>query len=123
MSSNLNYNFQFIYVIAIFASHIINLNYQKMQYTTVKEFLDDWAFEGSSTQKVIDNLTDESLKQSVYSDGGTLGKLGWHLTETIGEMLGRTGLKVFSPDMTQYNAASAAQLKECYKHASESLVE
>jgi uncharacterized damage-inducible protein DinB len=38
-------------------------------------------------------------------------------------MLGRTGLKVFSPDMHQWDESKADNLKECYKNASESLVE
>jgi uncharacterized damage-inducible protein DinB len=96
-----------------------------MIYTNLNEFLDDWAFESSSTQKVMDNLTDESMKQRVTDTGRSLGFIGWHLTETIGEMMGRTGLKIFSPDFESghWDQKSAASLKECYKHASDSLVE
>jgi len=75
-----------------------------MTYTKLQEFYDDWAYEAGATQKVFN-------------------KLGWHITETISEMLGRTGLKVFSPDMEHYKAASAKDLQECYKHASDSFIE
>lgn len=94
-----------------------------MQYTTLKEFFDDWAYESSATHKIIDNLTDESLQQSASPRTRTLGRLGWHITESIGEMMGRTGLKVFTPDMEHYNDMESAQLKECYKLASESMLE
>lgn len=96
-----------------------------MTYTTLNEFLGDWAFESESTLKVLDNLTDTSLEQKVTSTGRSLGFLGWHLTETISEMMGKTGLKVFSPDLTtgNWNENNADDLKECYKHASDSLVE
>lgn len=94
-----------------------------MTYKTLQEFYDDWAYESQSTQKVLNNLTDESLSQKVTPTGRSLGFLGWHNTETIGEMLGRTGLKVFIPDMANYNSASAKDLQECYKNASESLIE
>jgi uncharacterized damage-inducible protein DinB len=94
-----------------------------MIYRTLGEFLKDWDFESETTMKMLNNLTDESLKQKVTPEGRSLGFLGWHITESIGEMLGRTGLKVFSPDMEQYDSASSSHLRECYQNASESLVE
>src|SRR5436190_13010178 len=94
-----------------------------MTYSTLKEFYGDWTYESDAMQKVLNNLTDESLNQKVTPTGRSLGFLGWHNTETIGEMLGRTGLKVFIPDMANYNTASAKDLQECYKNASGSLVE
>ncbi len=96
-----------------------------MTYTHLDEFLADWAYESSATQKVLDNLTDDSLGQKVSENGRTLGFIGWHITETVGEMMSKTGLKVFSPDLESghWNTASAASLQECYKNASESLVE
>ncbi len=96
-----------------------------MIYKTLDEFLGDWGYEGAATQKVLDNLTDESLSNEVTPGGRSLGFLGWHLTETIGEMMDKTGLKVFTPDFTtgHWDEKSAASLRECYKHASNSLVE
>lgn len=96
-----------------------------MTYTSLNEFLSDWAFESAATLKVLDNITDPAMEQKVTPDGRSLGFIGWHLTETIGEMMGKTGLKVFSPDLTsgKWKESSAADLKECYKHASDSLVE
>jgi len=94
-----------------------------MEYRTIAEFLSDWNYESSSTLKMLNNLTDESLNTKVYNGGRSLGFLGWHITETISEMVGRTGLKLFSPDMERYKASSAKDLQESYKNASESLVE
>ncbi len=96
-----------------------------MTYTTIEEFLGDWAYESEATLKVLGNLTDASLGQKVTDTGISLGTIGWHITETLGEMMGKTGLKVFSPDFTtgHWNENSAANLKECYQNASESLVE
>jgi len=96
-----------------------------MIYKTIQEFLNEWAYESESTIRVLANLTDESMNQKVTPDRRSLGFLGWHLTETIGEMMGRTGLKIFTPDLTtgHWDEKSADSLRECYKHASESLVE
>jgi len=94
-----------------------------MVYTTLNEFFGDWDYESQSTIKMFGFLTDESLKQKITLDGRSLGFLGWHLIETISEMPGRTGLKIFSPDLNHYNTASAEHLRECYKNASDSLIE
>jgi uncharacterized damage-inducible protein DinB len=94
-----------------------------MSYKTMQDFYKDWAYESGSTMKVLENLTDASLSQKVTNDGRSLGFLAWHLVETISEMPGRTGLKVFSPDMEHYDANNAAHIKECYKNASESLTD
>jgi uncharacterized damage-inducible protein DinB len=94
-----------------------------MHYLKLQEFLSDWAYESSATQKMFENFTDESLKQEVVPGGRSLGRLAWHTTETIGEMMGRTGLKVFSPDMEHYDENKAQHLKECYKNSCDSLVE
>jgi uncharacterized damage-inducible protein DinB len=94
-----------------------------MAYNTLKDFFDDWKYESESTIKLLGNLTNESLNQKITAEGRSLGFLGWHLVETISEMPGRTGLKIFSPDMEHYDAANAEHLKECYKNASDSLTE
>ena len=96
-----------------------------MVYTNLEEFLNDWAYESSATQKVIDNITDEAMNQKVYPEGRSLGFLGWHITETIGEMMGKTGLKLFTPDLEggHWKEESAADLKTCYKNAADSLTE
>ncbi len=96
-----------------------------MLYRELNDFLKDWEDESKATLKTFGNLTDESLKQKVTPAGRSLGFLGWHITETIGEMMGRTGLKVFTPDMESghWNENDASNLVECYKNASESLVE
>ncbi|HJY64544.1 MAG TPA: DinB family protein [Ignavibacteria bacterium] len=94
-----------------------------MIYKTIEEFFKDWAYESESTLKMFNNFTVESMNQKVTGDGRSLGFLGWHITETINEMVGRTGLKLFSPDMEHYDSKNPKHLQECYKNASDSLVE
>jgi len=94
-----------------------------MVFKSLNEFFRDWEYESQSTIKMLSYLTDESLKQKVTPEGRSLGFLGWHLIETLSEMPGRTGLKIFSPDLNHYNTASADHISECYKNASDSLVE
>jgi uncharacterized damage-inducible protein DinB len=61
-------------------------------FRTINDFLEAWKYESEATLKVFDNLTDESLNQKVTDEGRTLGFIAWHITQTIGEMMSKTGL-------------------------------
>lgn len=92
-------------------------------YKSLKDFQDDWAYESSSTAKVFDALTDESLGQKVDDAGRSLGFIAWHIATTIPEMMERTGLSVSGSMPDEPVPASAAKIKEAYDKASASLVE
>ncbi len=61
-------------------------------YRTIKDFLDDWAYEHEATTKIFSTLTDASLHERVSPQGRTLGGLAWHITVSLSEMISRTGL-------------------------------
>lgn len=61
-------------------------------YTSIKDFLADWQYEVAATGKVLAALTNESLGQRVSDNGRTLGRLAWHITQTLTEMPHRAGL-------------------------------
>jgi uncharacterized damage-inducible protein DinB len=52
-------------------------------FQTIEGFLKMWEHESKLTQKVLDQLTDESLKQEVIAENWKLGSLAWHLTTAI----------------------------------------
>lgn len=89
----------------------------------IEDFIKDWEYEAESTGKVLRALTDESLGQRVSAEGRTLGFLGWHLTQTLGEMLEKVGLKVDAPAMDQECPTSAAQIASAYETAARSVTE
>ena len=76
----------------------------------IEDFQKDWTYEAEMTGKVLQTLTDESLGQKVNADGRDLGFLGWHLTQTLGEMLALVGLKIDAPDHTAPRPNSAAEI-------------
>ena len=61
-------------------------------FTSIDQFIDTWKNEIQFTHNVLAGLTDESLSQEVDPGGRTLGRLVWHITQTMPEMLHRTGL-------------------------------
>lgn len=89
----------------------------------MSEFYPIWAYESEMTQKTLDNLTDASLGHVAYPDGRTIGRLAWHIVQTVPEMMGRTGLAVLGPHEHDPVPSAAATIGEAYKVASASLVE
>jgi uncharacterized damage-inducible protein DinB len=90
-------------------------------YRTIQDFQEDWATETEAAQKVLEALTDDSLGQEVYSGGRTLGRIAWHLVQTLPEMGGRTGLTVVGPGETEPIPASAQQIADRFREAAASL--
>ena len=92
-------------------------------FRRVSDFQKIWVYESEATLKMLKGLSDASLSQSVGPDGRTLGRLVWHLTGTIPEMMNRTGLKVAGFGEHDALSASAAAIVAVYETASKSLVE
>lgn len=89
----------------------------------IEDFQKDWAYEAEMTGKVLNTLTDESLGQKVNPDGRSLGFLGWHLTQTLGEMLGLVGLKIDAPGFDQECPAKASDIAAAYEKAAKSVTD
>ncbi|MEO8042793.1 MAG: DinB family protein [Acidobacteriota bacterium] len=90
---------------------------------TIDDFQKDWAYEVGATGKILNALTDESLAQKVTPDGRSLGFLAWHLTQTLPEMLGHTGLKIDGPSHDQECPASASEIASAYEQAAKSVTQ
>ena len=93
-------------------------------FKSIDQFIDTWQHEIQFTHNVLAGLTDESLSQEVDPGGRTLGRLGWHLTQTMPEMLHRTGLVgVEGPDEAEMPPAAAAAITASYDAAAQSLLD
>ena len=92
-------------------------------YHKIQDFLTDWKAESAITQKIFNNLTDESLSQKVYAEGRTLGFLAWHITTSVGEICSKTGMKIDGPEENSDAPDSAKEIISAYKKASDSLYE
>jgi uncharacterized damage-inducible protein DinB len=86
-----------------------------MMYTSMNAFLEDCTQEAELTLKVLDKLTDESLKQAVSdAQPRTLGELAWHLVGSYGAFLDSAGLKMEGPDLSK-QPAFAADIAKNYR--------
>lgn len=66
-------------------------------FRRIDDFLASWTRESETTLKLFRACTDASLAQTVTPNGRTLGRLAWHITLTLPEMLGHAGLPVTGP--------------------------
>jgi uncharacterized damage-inducible protein DinB len=91
-------------------------------FRRIADFEKAWKDESDATLKVLRTLTDASLAQAVGAEGRSLARLGWHLAETIPEMMGRTGLEIGGPAYDSPPPASAAAIADAYAGASAALL-
>ncbi len=89
-------------------------------FNSIEQFGQVWRVESELTRATIAGLTDASLSQAVGPSARTLARLAWHLTQTLPEALGRTGLKVDGPGEHEPPPAEVAKLVDAYVTASES---
>jgi uncharacterized damage-inducible protein DinB len=90
-------------------------------FRKIEDFLAGWEYETEATLKVFRALTDESLQGEPHPDLRTLGRLAWHIAQTIPEMGGRAGLKLEGPGGTDPIPTSAAEIGARYEEAADSL--
>jgi uncharacterized damage-inducible protein DinB len=87
-------------------------------YITISDFIKEWNREAMLTQRVLEGLTDDSLKQQVYSEGRTLGRIAWHITTNIPEYLAEFGLKIDGVKNAESVPTSAQEIAETFKNIS-----
>ena len=90
-------------------------------FRKVEDFLGSWTYETEATLKVFEKLTDESLGQKVHEGGRTLGRIAWHIIQTLPEMGGQTGLAIQGPGETDPIPPTASEITARFKETAESL--
>jgi uncharacterized damage-inducible protein DinB len=91
-------------------------------FRTIADFESAWAQEVAATLKILGALDDRSLGQAVAADSRTLGRLAWHVTGTIAEMMNRTGLAVVGRVGEKPVPHHAAEIVAAYEESSRSLL-
>ena len=92
-------------------------------YQHIDEFLRDWKTESEKTSQIFNVMTDDSLSQAVAPGGRSVGRLAWHITTSILEMMGRVGLQVDGPEAESAVPDAAEEIQASYASASASLHE
>jgi uncharacterized damage-inducible protein DinB len=90
--------------------------------TSIKQFRESWRKESENTRKVLAELTDESIKKELVKEHRSLGRIAWHIVQTIPEMLSKTGLNPEGPKGNEPVPASAKEIIKAYDLAAGSLL-
>jgi len=93
-----------------------------MMFRRVSDFLASWKDESESTLKILRALDDRSLPGAADSHR-SLGRLAWHVTTTLGEMMERTGMKVGGPAHDAPVPAAAATIVSAYEAGAAAITE
>lgn len=90
--------------------------------SSIEEFAHLWQYESDATRKLLAELTDASLGQAVAKDHRTIGRIAWHITTSLAEMMQRTGLKVAGPPADAPLPSRAEAIRKEYEEAAASLI-
>jgi len=92
-------------------------------YRTIADFEETWKNERENSLKMMRALTDASLDQKVAPGGRTLGRIAWHIVQTLGEMGRQSGLEVKAADEHAPQPATAAAIADGYDAGAEALAQ
>jgi uncharacterized damage-inducible protein DinB len=92
-------------------------------FRRVADFQKAWDQEREGMLKILSALTDASLEQAVTKDDRTLGRMAWHLAQTVAEMMPRTGLTITEPAPDAPVPSSAAAIVDAYETASKAVAD
>lgn len=92
-------------------------------FTSIDQFKNEWQVVSDETRKIFAALTDESLGQSVADDHRTVGRMAWHIVQTIPDMATRVGLQVEGPAEDTPVPVSADEIKQAYDKAARTLAQ
>jgi uncharacterized damage-inducible protein DinB len=84
-------------------------------FATVEDWANEYAGDSQQAQQLFDALTDESLATPVAEGHRTLGRIAWHIVQSVPEMLTTAGLKLDTEVMHQPVPAHAAEIAAAYK--------
>ena len=92
-------------------------------FQTLDDFLKSWEYETEITQRLLNNLTDESLKQEITSQNWTLGRVAWHIVSSIHIIASNTNLTFEAISADWPVPTSSHFIADSYQQASNAFVQ
>jgi uncharacterized damage-inducible protein DinB len=92
-------------------------------YRKIEDFVTEWSAHYHDTLKLLDRLTDASLAVEVDEGHRTLGRIAWHIVQTLPEMTEALELQVEGPASDAPVPGTAREIRDAYERAARSLLE
>jgi len=90
---------------------------------TINDFIEDWKEESEATLKVFSKIPDNVLSIKDNVNVRTLGRLAWHITQTVTEMLNSCGITDEDPLANRDLPSNMREIKAHYEQHSVHLTE
>jgi len=90
-------------------------------FTSIDQFDKIWTLESGKTRQIFSALTDESLGQQVGPEFRTLGRLAWHIVQSVVWSATETKLGIEGPGDDVPVPNSAARIKQTYERVAEAI--
>lgn len=91
-------------------------------FRSIADFRDVWVEESEATLKVFRALTEGSLSHAVKPGGRTIGRLAWHITMSLREMMDEVKLPIPGPRGEDPQPA-LAEILRLYEAGSKALLD
>ncbi len=88
----------------------------------IADFKKAYGAVSDGTVKIMAAMIDKSLGQQIAADHRTLGRIAWHIVQTIPEMMNKTGLAVTGPAEHDPVPDSAAEIARQYELVSKAII-
>jgi uncharacterized damage-inducible protein DinB len=91
-------------------------------FTTVEDWASEYAGDAAQAQQMFDALTDASLATPVAAGHRTLGRIAWHIVQSVPEMLSTAGLQLDTAVLHQPVPQHAAEIAAAYERVTREAV-
>lgn len=92
-------------------------------FRNIKDFTEAFQYESTTTLKLFKNITNQTLVLKPNDNVRSMQRLVWHITITLGEMLGKAGLTIDCPDEHSQPLTDINAIYKAYETASKSVLE
>lgn len=92
-------------------------------FRNINDFISAFGYESASTLKTLRNITNEALLDRPHDNIRSIQRLVWHITITLGEMLGKAGLDIDCPDEHSTPPNDISTICQAYETAAKSVME
>lgn len=92
-------------------------------FRKISDFTEAFTYESETTLKLFQNINNDVFLNKAHDNVRSMQRLVWHITITLGEMLGKAGLTIDCPDEHSAPPSDIKEVCKAYERASKSVLQ
>ena len=92
-------------------------------FRKISDFTQSFTYESETTLKLFQNISNDVFLNKAHDNVRSMQRLVWHITITLGEMLGKAGLTIDCPDEHSAPPSDINEVCMAYERASNSVLQ